>query len=323
MICKSKQVTEELLSVVLIASPAQAEKADHSEQLPLHLLCANSSASVNLELITWLYLKNPQAAKKTSLKKMEPPQMWLPYANQTFDGIPNHNEFLVVCLQTAARQRAHDTFRTLIQHGVDPDVNSKADPQSARNIGQVTENDTNMLDYYEKVNRLLGKFKLEKKPKHTSETCCAIAALDVRGNGNQHVMLKFMQNKDAWQREIDQRKLIPEGATGTRHMIPIIDQHELTPDELTSYKQVKLTKGSATEEHQPLFLIVMPLGMTDLCDEISHGSFVGADIPRVLGIARSVAESLQYLNVTCGIMHGDNCLYGRPVTVIVALWQGT
>ena len=374
-------MTRDLLDFVLNASPQAAEKANNSKQLPLHRLCENEHASMHMSLIELLYLKYPQAAKEENWDKKEPPQMWPCYVNKNFVDVPKEHEFLVACLQTAARHGDHDTFKKLIARGVDPDEASKADPQSARNIGQVTEKDTDVLKYYGKVNRLLGMFKLDKVPKHTSGTCVAIEARDVtieplRGM-SQQVMLKFMKDKDAWEREIEKRHQVlcimtqdavkdaqtalenlnkasqdaiadkalsdavaaeekalavqsalskafggnavagkprngDEGAwyyeiehsnvLKIGHMIPITKARVLKPKNLKSHEQVKLTND---KEQPPLYLIVMPLGIRDLYDEMSHRAFSVSDPQRVLGIATSVAKSLKYLNEVCQIMHGN------------------
>ena len=39
--------------------------------------------------------------------------------------------------------------------------------------------------------------------------------------------------------------------------------------------------------------------------EISHGAFAGVDRTRAISIAISVAQSLQFLNEGCMVMHGD------------------
>ena len=50
----------------------------------------------------------------------------------------------------------------------------------------------------------------------------------------------------------------------------------------------------------------------DLSDEISHGAFAGIDKNRALGIAITVAESLQFLNEECQVMRGTlSCLQLR------------
>ena len=133
-----------------------------------------------------------------------------------------------------------------------------------------------------------------------SETCCAIGGKEIHQGID--VMLKFMTDEDAFRREIDKRLPMKDGtdAHGNCCVISILEHHELEPDALAQFKQVELSGCDAELK----YLIVMPLGVEDLSDEISHSNFAGVDKSRSLAIAASVAESLCFLNEGCGVMHG-------------------
>ena len=138
-------------------------------------------------------------------------------------------------------------------------------------------------------------------------------------------MLKFMENKEAFEREIAKREPLKGGKDSDNicRVVSILEHHVLACGALAKYKQVRLTdtvSGLVEAPPELQYLIVMPLGVEvrvqyaitcfvtcavqDLRDETIHSTFAGLDQNRALGIAISVAKSLQFLNEECKVMHG-------------------
>ena len=78
-------------------------------------------------------------------------------------------------------------------------------------------------------------------------------------------MLKFMRNEDEFDREIQKRQPLKGGrdSDGKCCVMTILKHFHLEGTELSQFKQVRLSSDSELR-----YLIVMPLGVEDLSDEI-------------------------------------------------------
>ena len=174
------------------------------------------------------------------LERKFPPEIWPPFISNDFEGIPV-SDFLSACLQVAANLDNIDTCRALVEHGVhvDPDMASAADPRRDTRLIGLGSNDQHVQAYFRNVNRFWGRFKLAKLPTHTSPTWVVIQATDVEEN--KDVILKFMHDKEAFDREIEKRQLLKDGAD--QHVISILEHCHLETGVLANFKQVRLTSS--------------------------------------------------------------------------------
>jgi ankyrin repeat protein/serine/threonine protein kinase len=168
----------------------------------------------------------------------------------------------------------------------------------------------------EAYGRFLKRYRLEKQPKHVSESCVVVFGTEsVNENAGKvsekPVALKFMCSRDTFLREVKKRPLNADGKTD--HVIPIRktfssirnDEFECTKvdlqAELEPYKDTIKLEGANIK-----YVIVMDCGAGyDLHDFISHQNVAGKDLMTVTTIAKEIALCLKYLNETCGIIHGD------------------
>jgi serine/threonine protein kinase len=174
--------------------------------------------------------------------------------------------------------------------------------------------------------RMLRRYRVQRTPKHISETCVVVFATEAKENADGHhfeslVALKFMSQGDAFLREIEKRRgteeafVLPIRAffTKAHHLAMdcdyIGDQNFLVdlPDELALYPNISLKSGDAAGDQSMLeYLLVMECGSgTDLHDVIGHQNIAGKDPFSVILIAKEIARCLQFLNEKCGIIHGD------------------
>ncbi|KAL3923598.1 MAG: hypothetical protein SGILL_001568 [Bacillariaceae sp.] len=167
----------------------------------------------------------------------------------------------------------------------------------------------------EAYGRFLKRYRLEKQPKHVSESCVVVfgteAVIEADGKlAERPVALKFMCSRDTFLREVKKR---PNEGKNTDFVIPIrktfssvrIDEFECTKcnlqAELEPYKETIKLKGANLK-----YVIVMDCGAGyDLCDLISHQNIAGKDLLTVAAVAKEIALCLKFLNETCGIIHGD------------------
>jgi ankyrin repeat protein/serine/threonine protein kinase len=165
--------------------------------------------------------------------------------------------------------------------------------------------------------RFLKTYRLEKQPKHVSETCVVVfgteAIKEDDGRLVEHpVALKFMCSRHTFLREVKKRPQNDKG-TASKYVFPIratyssrrIDEFECKKVnlrvELEPYKETIKLEGSDLN-----YVIVMDCGAGyDLHDFISHQNVAGKDLLTVMAIAKEIALCLKFLNEVCGIIHGD------------------
>jgi ankyrin repeat protein/serine/threonine protein kinase len=160
--------------------------------------------------------------------------------------------------------------------------------------------------------RFLRKYRLEKRPKHVSETCVvvfgteAIKEDDGRMTENP-VALKFMCRRDTFRREVEKRK-----NTDSKYVVPIkasyssvaIDDFDCTKVNLQA--ELAPYPGIVLKDSVLKYVIVMDCGAGfDLHDFISHQNVAGKDLFAVTSIAKEIAHCLKFLNENCGTIHGD------------------
>ena len=122
--------------------------------------------------------------------------------------------------------------------------------------------------------------------------------------GPEQVVLKFMHDPVAFQRELDCRK---NGLGDSKVVISVIRSHqsdEITAKSLKAFKQVHLSTENPDQDTSLDLLLVLERGSSDLSDIISHTDLAGKNMVRVRSIALGAASCLQYLHGE-GKMHGD------------------
>ncbi|KAG7343441.1 ankyrin repeat domain protein [Nitzschia inconspicua] len=166
--------------------------------------------------------------------------------------------------------------------------------------------------------RFLKRYRLEKQPKHVSETCVVVFGTEAikqeDGQIGEHpVALKFMCSRDTFLREIKKRPVLDDKGISSQYIFPIretfssrgIDEFKCEKvdlqTELEPYKDTIKLEGLDLK-----YVIVMDCGAGyDLHDFISHQNIAGKDLLTVTTIAKEIALCLKYLNEKCGIIHGD------------------
>ena len=170
--------------------------------------------------------------------------------------------------------------------------------------------------------RFLRRYRIEQDPKHISETCVMVFGTESREDPEDgrtyeaKVALKFICQEDSFRREIDKRRktaeefVVPIRACFASHRCHDFDcshiaEAEFGVDiegELKPYPKIRLK----TSKGHNMYLLVMSCGASiDLHDFIGHQNIAGKDILVVVTIAREIARCLQFLNESCGVVHGD------------------
>lgn len=168
------------------------------------------------------------------------------------------------------------------------------------------------------IGRFLRKYRLEKQPKHVSESCVVVFGTEAIKEDDGRmienpVALKFMSTRAMFCNEVYQRREVEKRSKDdSKHIVPIkasfssmsIDEFDCTKvnlaSELVPYPNIRL-KGSDLK-----YLIVMDCGGGyDLHDFISHQNIAGKDLLVVASIAKEIALCLRFLNEHCGVCHGD------------------
>ena len=157
---------------------------------------------------------------------------------------------------------------------------------------------------------LLGKYRLELDPKHISQTCVVIFALmlgRLPEDREQAVALKFMWDREAKDREVEQRQPFAkatrspcvalvggegEGYIYAKH----IKEHHMSPDTahpFAAFPQIRLSDELEVGTSTPTKLchvLVMERGAGgDLTDIISHSNIAGVNVARVTDILAGIA----------------------------------
>jgi serine/threonine protein kinase len=164
----------------------------------------------------------------------------------------------------------------------------------------------------------LRKYRLEKQPKHVSESCVVVFGTEtIKENDGRMVenpvVLKFMSTREMFCNEVYQRREVEKRSKDdSKYIVPIkasfssmsIDEFDCKKvnlaTELVPYPNIRL-KGSDLK-----YVIVMDCGGGyDLHDFISHQNIAGKDLLVVASIAKEIALCLKFLNENCGVCHGD------------------
>ena len=150
----------------------------------------------------------------------------------------------------------------------------------------LAEHNSKIQEWGRTYGRLLGRYKIapSEKPKHVSQTCVVIFATELNNETGkeEEVVLKFMKNKQAYQREIDNRAKIDSKTDEAKSalLIGIRAQHEIEKQDLKPFPQIKLSgeqksagnEGEAGDAEYLKYLLVLDKGVSDLSDIISHGN---------------------------------------------------
>ena len=146
--------------------------------------------------------------------------------------------------------------------------------------------------------RFLKTYRLERQPKHVSETCVVVfgteAVKEDNGRLVEHpVALKFMCSRHTFLREVNKRPQTDKG-TASKYVFPIratyssrrIDEFECKKVNLRvepePYKDAVKLKGADFN-----YVIVVDCGADyDLHDFISHQNVAGKDLLTVIAIAK-------------------------------------
>ena len=163
----------------------------------------------------------------------------------------------------------------------------------------------------------LGRYKLSERhnqesgagtdcnPVHRSENCLVLFATDTfkaRDDEYHEVALKFTKAEDQLHREIHNR-IISE--TETPHA-----ESDITPeiwrfDDKYVVPLLRFHKRNITIANQNYIgCLVMPRGGRNLHQIIEAEGIAGADLAKIVVIAKDVAETLQYLHSN-SVIHGD------------------
>ena len=136
------------------------------------------------------------------------------------------------------------------------------------------------------------------------------AGLKISVSKQEHVVLKFMHDTAALERELASRKGGLQNSTAVVSILghcTAADHADFAKD-LRDFEQVRLsTEPDGTPTKLDL-LLVMERGASDLSDVISHGNFAGKNMHAVRGVAFSIAQCLREMNQPAtgpGTMHGD------------------
>lgn len=183
---------------------------------------------------------------------------------------------------------------------------------------KLSNSSTDLKRWGQGYGRFLRKYRLEKQPKHVSESCVVVFGTEtIKENDGRMVevpvALKFMSTREMFCNEVYQRREVEKrGKDDSKYIVPIkasfssmnIDEFDCTKvnlaTELVSYPNIKL-EGSDLK-----YLIVMDCGGGyDLHDFISHQNIAGKDLLVVASIAKEIALCLKFLNEKCGVCHGD------------------
>ena len=238
-------------------------------------------------------------------------------------------------LQIVTRQRAkllsrsnHDDRLIEIHHHYSKIVFQSIEPVSNTVMTRLADraklsiSSGELKKWGQEYGRFLRRYRIERDPKHISETCVMVFGTESREDGEDgrmyeaKVALKFMCEEDSFRREIEKRRntdeefVIPIKACFANHACLGLDcshvaETEFGVDiegELRPYSKIRL-KASKSRN---MYLLVMSCGAgVDLHDFIGHQNIAGKDLLVVVTIAKEIARCLQFLNETCGIIHGD------------------
>jgi serine/threonine protein kinase len=183
-----------------------------------------------------------------------------------------------------------------------------------------------LKEWGDKYGRYLGKYLIQEE-KHLSDTCVVYFGTEINDKSvntketnvkveqkkETNVALKFFKDSSAFLRELAKRDVIRiSKSDATQFVIAVRAAYTDSKKGLnaSAYLQVecnqtiewKRRKGDIEFNH---LLVMERGGRNDLSDIISHQNFVAKDILKVRDIAIAIARILEFLNETCGVMHGD------------------
>jgi serine/threonine protein kinase len=189
----------------------------------------------------------------------------------------------------------------------------------------------------ESFGRFLKQYRIDKDeaPKHKSATCVVQFATEVRtidGEKKENkVALKFMYDRRAFVREIQKRDIMRQKSGtefnscvmgvkaaytmdskedfGNEDFNGTVPQFGVTAIEsdLRGFDMIRLNQDSTSGRvaQQLRHVLVMDRGGLDLHNVVSSQDIAGKKLPFVLHVVMSIAKCLQFMNETCGLIHGD------------------
>ena len=180
---------EDMLSVLLAANTNAAQwlmpsHPGNSVKLPLHHLCAvgASEKTVPIVMAQRCFDAYPEAIQHQDGSGSTPLDYLISNINeleQDHLAKLKAGDFQQLYLQLFAQSDRLEFCRYLVeQNGADVDEVFRFDTRSPRAIGMNSVR-SDVREYFKSVQRFLGRFKLSKRARHISETCCAISAKEI------------------------------------------------------------------------------------------------------------------------------------------------
>lgn len=162
---------------------SQYYRANH-DKLPLHHLCLvdASEQAVSISMVQRCFDAYPEAIQHQDGSGNTP----LDYLTSNMDKLEQDHlaklkpgDFQQFCFQLFAQNNQLEFCRYLVEkNGADADEGYRLDIRSPRAIGMNSVR-PDVREYFKSVQRFLGRFKLSKRARHISETCCAISAKEI------------------------------------------------------------------------------------------------------------------------------------------------
>jgi hypothetical protein len=152
----------------------------------------------------------------------------------------------------------------------------------------------------------LRNYKIDRGPfAHKSSTCAVVFADDhttIDGvDGASRVALKFMKNKEQFDRELTSRKELSDDDITSRSVVGVIRGHSADNEAAFVNSTKEYRQGDFAEFK---FLLVMPLGDRNLLDAINAEHFAGEDMDQVRSIMKKLGEALLFMEEN-QLVHGD------------------
>eukprot|EP01046_Picozoa_sp_COSAG06_P006072 COSAG06_NODE_281_length_18447_cov_14.060116_3_plen_1764_part_00 len=164
----------------------------------------------------------------------------------------------------------------------------------------------------------IPSFHLDPSDKHQSATCVVVDAGRIydRFISEEKVVVKFMKDKEQYDCEVDVREqLLAKQASDTKrssHLRPIndcivpIESHFIVDQDSLDNSQMwrSLVQRSPRLKNFGKHVLIMPRGLRDLMDVLSHDRVAGHDEAAVSRYGRDIAICLLVME-SLGYSHGD------------------
>ena len=147
---------------------------------------------------------------------------------------------------------------------------------------------------------LYGRYQLMKNPpsaEHRSSTCEVYLAVDEMSDNKVTVALKFMKNKDQFERELVARSRCN---LSEEYVLGVIRNHNETESKYRS----NLALTSANEQLQLPFCLVMNAAERNLHSVLLHEHVAGKDWSQIRYIVTQLLYAVRHIHQQ-GLMHGD------------------